>query len=322
MNNRLDQVRRVVESNLVAGDRPLNGLIRLDESDSSSYFALPYFAAVESVAHKYGKTKRYDKDFRMGYGPLLELVTKLIRSLQRLGIAAELMKGFLDKIYSAGDNPSVIEVEVGVEGDLANAVVDISIAADSCLVYARIIADRISLTLPALFGEPPYRGIKRSSFREMMKGCLKDTATPLGELFHGASLEWFEVLSGRGTGDPGSHKGIRENLVHYGAFNTVSWYDESVGEGGEPTWKLQIHQKGEKELLGDLLANLAVVCGGLFGFMDRACRLALQQGEGIDFRECKYVWEDVIPVAGPIDFLGTMLPRLTPDHETPRSPIN
>jgi len=94
--------------------------------------------------------------------------------------------------------------------------IDISIAADSCLVYSRIIAICIALTLPALLGDPPS-DLKRPSFRDVSKYASQRPETPLGKLFSGASLEWFETLSRKSV----SRWGIRENLIHYGAFNVV-----------------------------------------------------------------------------------------------------
>jgi hypothetical protein len=314
MSDRVQRVKRVVNHNLIAGDRPLNGLIRFDDSDSLSYMALPYYAAVESVAHTYGKTKRYDGDFRMGYWPFRELVTKLIRSLQRLGIVDESARRF-NGLLRASEQPRVIEIEVsGTDHPMWHSV-DISTATDSCLVYSRIIADCIGLTLPAILGDPPYRYLQRTSFRKVSTYAANHPITPLGRLFSGTSLEWFNILSQRDS----VNRGLRENLIHCGADNLVAW-SSIEPEGGERREELQLSQYSYKGIHVDLLASLAAICGGLFGFMDRACRFAMQQEGGIDFRECKYVWKDVIPVPGPIDFLGTMIPRLTPNQETSQAP--
>jgi hypothetical protein len=313
-------VKRVVDENVIAGDRPLHGLIRLENSDLYSFAAVPYQAAAESVAHKYTGTQRCDRTFQTGYSQLLDLVRKLLRSLQLLGIATAASTAFIRRATAILDRHGIDEstfIEVAGPDHPMHHDEDIAIAADSCLVYSRIIADCIAKTLPSLFGEPPYRGIKRNSFRDVMKYASTHPETPLGELFTVASLDWFNVLSG---GDPersDARKGVRENLIHYGAFTSVSWSSPNPGEQGASDVKIRLHQKNQSEILSDLLVELSAICGGLFGFMDWACLLAMKQERRIDFRERNDLWKDVIYIADPVDFIGTMIPRLNQTRNTP-----
>jgi len=308
----LEKSRSIFIKQLADSSAPLHGLWPNPGVLGMSLILVPYCGLVNRVFTRHRGSRRIDLEFEMGFWQMYDLLSLLARSIQLLGASS---RRYLDSLDPPGADPRVghtsIEVDLNEMHGYFHRSLDLKLFFDSCFSYSRIIGDCIGRTAPSIFQEPPYR-FGRSSLREVRKYALKQCETPLGGLFFGDPLDWFEVLAGHvGPGLPRQREGIRDARGHHGARISIrAQGGPGLGETPDP-WQLVAQQVSVKGVHStDLLGDIGNVIGGMFGFLDRAVRLALRIDPDYDLAGEGWSKSAIIPVFGPSESLASTLPRL------------
>ena len=305
ISNPHEVCRQYFDEHVTEVEARLHGLLGSADLTKDAVVLIPYLEVVEQF-QRLQPDGRGDRDFQIGRLPLWELFRNLLRSLQRLGASLRDYRRSLD----LEDEADIKDVED--RRCIVLSPIDVSIDCDSCIVYARMLADYVAKTIPPLVMDPPYRAVGRSSFRDLVKFATADPSTPIGTLIAKRPTEWFDILARHvKPDDPDSLPGVRDARIHRGAVNSLGAAALAPGANFPTDWKVTMNQSSWDGLNStDLIGDLAKVVDGLFSFLDDVTRASLVRHPALLGQAVEWSERNAYLVLAPSNFLKHLIPKL------------
>jgi hypothetical protein len=243
---------------------------------------------------------RVDEIFRKGEYALRQVAECLARSIQLLG------------------EPNAKYVEGGLDPNILRAygLRDLTIALDASIVYLKVLADLVAMTLPSLFSSHSAM-VARRSMTDLRRRVMNNPDNPLHRIFCAESFDWLDSLARPAKGTPRSDSGtdaIRDARIHLGAMIAYGGPGFQQSKSGE--W-IRLSDEVSAQMTSiegahsrDLIGDIRRVTKSLFAFLDTVVREAGKRDAMFDLRTQEFSISGLVYVLEPSDFLKTVLPRV------------